>query len=138
MSFFDAAFQIVVGIEAGYVDDPADPGGATKYGISQRAYPNLDIASLTLDEAKAIYQRDYWERCGCDSYGWERALCVFDCAVNQGQGYARALNLKSDSVVNLMAARAVRYANSVEFARFGDGWMRRLFTIMKHAQVTPS
>lgn len=41
-------------------DDPRDPGRLTKYGISQRAYPDVDIRNLTLDKAKDIYYRDWW------------------------------------------------------------------------------
>lgn len=137
MSFFNAAFEIVVGIEAGYVNDPQDPGGETKYGISKRAYPELDIANLTIDQAKEIYRRDYWDRCACDTLSWERALCVFDCAVNQGQGTARALNVQAHDAGNLMARRAVRYAGTAHFDRFGEGWMDRLFKVFKSAQVTP-
>ena len=43
MSNFDTAFGIIVGIEARYVNDPKDPGGEMKYGISKRRYPNEDI-----------------------------------------------------------------------------------------------
>jgi lysozyme family protein len=134
---FDAAFAIVVGVEGGYTNDPQDPGGETKFGISKRAYPELDIANLTIDQAKAIYQRDYWDRCACDTMTWERALCVFDTAVNQGQGTARALNVQSADVPELMAHRAMRYAGTAHFDRFGHGWMKRLFTIFKASQVTP-
>ena len=137
MSYFDAAFEIVVGIEGGYVNDPNDAGGETKYGISKRAYPNVDIKQLTLDEAKAIYLRDYWTHCACDTMPWERALCVFDCAVNQGAGAARSLQVQSATVAELMAERALRYAKSQEFERFGKGWMNRLFNVFKKAQVTP-
>ncbi len=137
MSLFDSAFAIVVGLEGGYVSDPKDPGGETKWGISKRAYPDLDIANLTLEEAKAIYQRDYWDLCGCDSYPWDRALCLFDCAVNQGPSFARSINAASQDAVDLMAERALRYAQTMQFQRFGRGWMRRLFSIMKQAQVTP-
>ena len=41
-------------------NDPRDPGRLTKYGISQRAYPDVDIRNLTKDGAKAIYYRDWW------------------------------------------------------------------------------
>ena len=41
-------------------NDPLDPGGITKYGISQSAYPDLDIANLTYEQAKDIYIRDYY------------------------------------------------------------------------------
>lgn len=137
MSFFLPAFQIVVGIEGGYVADPRDPGGETKFGISKRAYPHTDIANLTLEQAQAIYLRDYWDHCGCDSMPWERALCVFDCAVNEGQNVARALNSQAPDTIRFMAERAVRYAHDRNFGRYGTGWNDRLFTIFKHAQVTP-
>ena len=42
---FDRAFELLIGSEGGYVNDPHDPGGETKYGISKRSYPTLDIAS---------------------------------------------------------------------------------------------
>lgn len=138
MSFFDQAFAIVVGIEAGYVNDVNDPGGETKYGISKRAYPNVDIPQLTLDEARAIYQRDYWNACGCDGYSWEVALVTFDCAVNQGVGAAQALHAASTDAADFQALRALRYAKNPNFDRFGKGWMRRLFTVFKQAQRTPT
>lgn len=137
MSFFEQAFKIVVGEEGGYVNDPRDPGGETKFGISKRAYPNLDIAQLTLEQAQQIYLRDYWDECGCDAMPWERALCVFDMAVNQGQGAARALNHQAHDPGELMAERAVRYATNEHFPIYGKGWMNRLFKVFKVAQVTP-
>ena len=48
--------------EGGYVDNPADPGGETKFGISKREYPDLEIATLTRADAVAIYYRDWWQR----------------------------------------------------------------------------
>jgi len=60
----DERFNIFVTrvLEAeGYLsDDVNDNGGLTKYGISQRAYPNLDIKNITLDDAKNIYYNDYF------------------------------------------------------------------------------
>jgi lysozyme family protein len=46
--------------EGGYVNDPRDPGGETKYGISKRSYPELDIKNLTKEDAKSIYTRDFY------------------------------------------------------------------------------
>ena len=137
MSFFDAAFEQIVGVEGGYTNDPSDLGGETKFGITKRFYPEVDIKNLTLEQAKDIYRRDYWERCGCDLLSWEQALCVFDTAVNQGQGIARALHVQSEDAIDLMTERAMRYAQNPQFQRFGKGWMRRLFKIFKAAQVTP-
>ena len=77
MSNFDRAFRFLIGEEGGYSADPHDPGGETKFGISKRAYPQLDIKSLTLDQAKAIYRRDYWDRLQLDArkYGPALVLC---------------------------------------------------------------
>lgn len=85
---FGRAVEFVLSHEGGYVDDVADPGGRTKYGISQRSYPDLDIANLTRDDAKRIYWRDYWRPLRLDSVviaaGSGLALMVFDGAVNAG------------------------------------------------------
>ena len=53
-------------LEGGYVNDPNDSGGQTKYGISKKAYPDLDIPNLTIAQAMEIYRKDYWDRCKCD------------------------------------------------------------------------
>ena len=74
-----------------YENNPADPGGETAFGISKRAYPNLDIKSLTEDKAKDIYFNDYWLKMHCDSFETKKALCIFDCAVNQGIGVANII-----------------------------------------------
>ena len=62
MQNFPDCIAHVLAAEGGLVNDPQDPGGVTKFGISQRAYPALDIRALSLDDAKAIYQRDNWAR----------------------------------------------------------------------------
>src|SRR5215468_2796972 len=68
MASFDLAVAKTLIREGGarFTDNPDDRGGATKYGISQRAYPNEDIANLTEDQAKAIYKQDYWDRVSGD------------------------------------------------------------------------
>ena len=86
---FVQAVNAVLEHEGGYVNNPDDPGGETKYGISRRTYPNIDIASLTEDDASAIYYRDWWAR-----YGYDRiqdatvAAKVLDLSVNMGPSAA--------------------------------------------------
>lgn len=83
---FDTAFTRLIDSEGGYVNNPADPGGETKFGISKRSYPDLDIANLTLDQAKAVYLRDFWNPLG-DAHPAIKFQC-FDFAVNSGIGTA--------------------------------------------------
>ena len=85
MATFLKAFAVVLAMEGGFVDDKVDPGGRTKYGISQRQYPDLDITNLTLDDAHLIYLRDYWNPLSIGKIGDQRiALEVFEQAVHMG------------------------------------------------------
>lgn len=104
---FDHAFKKTLGYEGGYVNDPDDPGGETKFGVSQRQYPHLDIANLTLQNAKIIYYRDYWLPLKLDCFdgpaGERIAQEIFDTAVNMGTRAAtyiaqRAVNFLGESV----------------------------------------
>jgi lysozyme family protein len=75
--------------EGGYVNDPHDAGGETKYGISKRAFPHLDIKKLTRNDAILIYWKLYWQPIHGDQIvSNELALQVFDMAVNAGTGAA--------------------------------------------------
>ena len=112
MSLFDTCFTQLIGNEGGISNSSDDPGGLTKYGISQRSYPGVDIANLTLDEAKAIYQRDYWDRAQCDRLPAGIAFDVFDTAVNSGIGQAirflqRAVGVADDGVIGPMTLAAI-------------------------------
>jgi lysozyme family protein len=77
--------------EGGYVNSPHDPGGETKYGISKRAYPNEDIANLTVDRAIEIYRNDYWYAIRGYDLPPPLALLVMDHAVNAGVSAASVM-----------------------------------------------
>ena len=149
---FEIAIEAVLAYEGGYVNDPRDPGGETKYGISKRRYPHLAIATLEREDAIAIYRRDYWQATGCEILPPALGIAVFDAAVNQGPKPAvsmlqACLGVASDGVVGFetthaargadvekvlgdyFARRALRYAALSTFDRFGHGWMRRLFGV---------
>lgn len=152
---FDKAVDHIIALEGGYVNDPRDPGGETKYGISKRSYPNEDIKNLTIARAKEIYRRDYWDKCRCDELPPKLAYYVFDAAVNQGVKAAitllqRTVKTKEDGVIGpatikaaqsanveapalYLANRALRYANTNNFAVYGAGWMKRLFLVAESA-----
>jgi lysozyme family protein len=117
------AIQFVLDYEGGYTIDPDDPGGATKFGISQKSYPDLNILDLTLDEAKAIYRRDYWTPCHCDDLPRPLAIAVFDCAVNQGVGEAirlmqKSLAVKDDGEIGPITQYAFKKATIYTAKRF--------------------
>jgi lysozyme family protein len=81
---FLCAVARVLSDEGGYVNLNADPGGETKFGISRRAYPQVDIIELTREQAVAIYYRDFWNGAGYAELPEQAAAKVFDLAVNIG------------------------------------------------------
>jgi lysozyme family protein len=86
---FEEAFDRLIGHEGGYTEGKDDPGGETKFGISKRSYPDLDIRNLTLEDARAIYLRDFWNVIdGADTFEGSLMFQVFDMAVNSGPGNA--------------------------------------------------
>lgn len=148
-TFFDTCFEKLINHEGGYVSDSRDPGGETKFGISKRAYPDLDIAALTVEQAKTIYKRDYWDRARCDELPPAVAFQVFDTAVNSGIGQAirflqRAVGVADDGVAGALTINAVRRLDveslvarfngqRLEFMTklstwdvYGKGWARRI------------
>lgn len=145
---FHQAVEFVLSEEGGYSNDPQDPGGETNFGISKRAYPGLNIASLTRSEAVEIYRRDYWDRLPALPPGI--AVAVFDFAVNAGisrsiKTLQAAVGVNADGVVGpitraalgqlsdsavlalFSAERALFYAGLPGFGRYGRGWLRRTF-----------
>ena len=122
---FNAAIERVLANEGGYSNDPVDAGGETKFGICKRSYPNLDIKNLTIDEAKIIYYRDFWEpHLYAEFASFELAEKVFDLAVNVGSSKAhmllqRALRavgnpVKEDGVLGKITLAAVNASNANE------------------------
>lgn len=82
---FERAIDYVLANEGGYVFDKNDPGGETKFGISKRSYPRLNIRALSVDEAKKIYYCDYWLKGKFEQIPDENvATQVFDLSVNLG------------------------------------------------------
>ena len=77
----------------------ADLGGATAYGITWQTLKSAhkagivahdDICKLTVDEAKAIYRKNFWDRYGWEQLEWPVCLCCLDCCINHG-GFASIL-----------------------------------------------
>lgn len=92
MADFAAAIGFVLANEGGYTPGAAgDPGGETKYGISKRSYPDLDITNLTQDAAAMLLQRDFWRFSGLGSQ--RIATKLFDEYVNSKHHAIRVAQL---------------------------------------------
>ena len=143
--------------EGGYVNDPTDNGGETNYGISKRAYPDVDIFKLTEDDAIDIYWKDYWVRGKCDSVPKQLQAIYFDMCVNfgisgaikvlQATAKSKGSDIKVDGKIgpntikaiknlNLERVRAFRVLkfakiviNKPEQMKFWFGWYRRSLKI---------
>ncbi len=90
--------------------DPADPGGTTRFGISQRAYPNVDLTKLDRAGAMKIYL-DIWIEAGCDDLPWPLDLVHFDTYFNMTHKAARQLLAasKGDAISYLLHRQLVYY-----------------------------
>ena len=85
MKSFKEIIEKVLGHEGGYVNDPKDLGGETKYGITKRFYPDIDIKNLTIEQAKDIYKKDYWDKNKVESLPQNLWHIYFDMCVNMGK-----------------------------------------------------
>lgn len=150
MATFEVAIDELLLQEGGYVNDPQDKGGETKYGISKRSFPHVDIASLTVEEAKEIYRQVYWQFESVESQAVANKL--LSMSVHFGLSTAvrllqNILRVTSDGIFGpkslaatngmypamllqeLRIASAVRYATIVSKdtsqLKYINGWMRR-------------
>lgn len=140
--------------EGGWSDDPDDRGGKTKYGISKSAHPDVDIESLTWEQAKVIYETEYWRRFGCDRMPDRVNVVLFDAAVNHGGTTAVTLlqeivGAHMDGIVGVrtiervcaanaparrLIARRLAYYEAIiadrpSQAKFRDGWYNRMVSL---------
>lgn len=165
---FDKAFERVVGHEGGYQNDRADRGNwtsgvigkgeqkGTKFGISAMSYPDVDIKNLTVEQAKAIYKRDFWDKLGMDRFKPAMQFQLFDAAINHGwintvKILQRALGLTDDGIIGpktiaavnakdlhdmlmLFLAYRLDFFTAINtFATYGRGWVRRVANNLKLA-----
>ncbi len=123
---FDSAAAYVVDVLEGGGRLIEDQGGLTRWGISARAHPGLDIARLTRDQALEIYRRSYWLPICADRLPRPLALLLFDAAVNLGPAQAvvllqRVLSVADDGVIGPVTLEAVRTMPLAELlARYSE------------------
>lgn len=157
MDKFDKVMDFILAEEGGYVNNPADPGGETNFGISKRQYPGVDIKKLDKDQAKLIYLADYWVFIHGDELPLPVALLMMDAAVNMGPSSAvhllqDTLKIQSDGrmgpvtiselrkissltpfIAEFTAIRFFEYSEMTNFRAFGLGWSRRVARCMAAA-----
>jgi lysozyme family protein len=110
---FNTIINKTLSAEGGYVNDKVDKGGETKFGISKRSYPNVDIFALTLEEAIAIYKRDFWDNQPYkDIHDVAISGKLFDMAVNMG--------IKNAIIILQRALRACGKTDIVDDGIMGD------------------
>ncbi|MDX2350637.1 MAG: glycosyl hydrolase 108 family protein [Porticoccus sp.] len=156
---FLLAVTEILDLEGGYVNDPLDPGGETNFGISHRQYPQLDIKSLTCEQAVDIYWRDYWLATHCHQLPPAFAVFLFGSAVNHRLKTAHrflqlGLGVAPDGVIGpvtiaaahnaldpsrnlaIMFSHRAKLYHSLVIAdsaksRFIRGWYKRLFLLQQ-------
>ena len=125
---FLTAFEKLLKHEGGYSDHSADPGGKTRYGVTEAVAREAgyrgDMRELPLDLAQRIYKDKYWDAMQAEALPVDVRYIVFDGAVNSGitqsaKWLQRACGVKDDGVVGPATIRA---ANSLA----SDGLKRRI------------
>lgn len=150
---FDKAFERLIGHEGGYVNDPADPGGETMYGITKRVAVEYGytgpMKSLSLGQAKDIARKQYWDKVSANKFPGAIAFELFDMAYNHGvsrsakilqaavgvpddgiigpKTIAATQKLSTAAVLMLINAERIDFYTSLgTWASFGKGWARRV------------
>jgi lysozyme family protein len=121
---FDACLTHTLKYEGGYVDHPADPGGATNLGITlatlrawrDKPVSKVDVRALTKSEAGAIYRNKYWNAVRGDDLPKGVDLVVFDWGVNSGPNAAikalqKVVGVTPDGYIGAVTLREVAKAN---------------------------
>jgi lysozyme family protein len=155
---FDQAFDALLKHEGGFSNHAADPGGATRFGITEAVAREVgyrgDMRELPLELAQRIYKDRYWDAVRADELPVSVRYAVFDAAVNSGVGQAtrwlqRAVGTRDDGVIGPMTLLAAKQSNPEALARrylsqrlrfmadltnwpaFGRGWARRIADLLE-------
>jgi len=119
----DQAIGLMIRLEGGYSNNPADPGGATKYGITQRTLDAVrskialqlpaSVFNLTEDQAYVIYRAVDWDVIQGDALPSTLAPLVLNAAVNMGEPEAvrllqECLGVHQDGLVGPGTLAAVK------------------------------
>lgn len=140
--------------DGGYTDDPTDRGGATKWGVSEKAHPELaPISDLTFEDACNVYYKDYWQvynhflgfPLDLDEVPLDLAVTIFDTGVNLGPrrayGFWRvSVDQKAKDLTKAMLGLRDKYYFDLvtlhaDQKRFYNGWVNRMNDLKKYVDV---
>lgn len=155
--FFERAIVYLMTVEGGYSNHPKDPGGETKYGISKKAFPKLNIKKVTKAQAKRLYETHYWRPCFHPAMSYRIAVITFDGCVHLGVGEGikqlqKALGVPADGVIGKSTVRSITrldpqelalrmlslrnesYRKLPQYKTFRRAWLSRLFQLAFNAE----
>ena len=161
---FETIMHHVFEYEGGYVDHPSDPGGATNMGITfntlkswrKRPITKQDVKNLTKQEAKEIYEANYWNAVRGSELPSGLDLVVMDAGVNSGprrsvRWLQAALGVDDDGIIGPITLDAARRYQGEDLIRavlqvrrdfvrslrtypvFGRGWENRINSVENRA-----
>ena len=131
MSYFEKAFNKTLGFEGGYSDHENDKGGKTNFGITSSVAKahGYDVETLTLNQAKNIYENSFWRK-EFDDFNEKIACFLFDCNVNHGY---KGMSIILQRSVNYLTRDNIKvdgYAGNITYSRASKLNENRLFTIL--------
>ena len=116
--------------------DSADPGGETKWGISRRFHPTVDVKNLTQEEAADIYYSEYWVPSGACLADFPNCVAILDTAVNDGVSRCLSWGGSPFDLDSLLLNRTMYYIQIVKknpaLQKFLGGWMSRVSDLKKY------
>ena len=138
--------------DGGYTNDPDDAGGCTKWGLSERANPDLiPIADCSIGQATQVYYDRYWRAydkflilpLNLDGVPLGLSAAIFDTGVNLGVNrsynfYCTVAKTK-DPVKNLLGLRDKYYFDLVsgkpDQQKYYKGWVARMVDLKKFIEI---
>lgn len=155
---FAAAFEKLLKHEGGYSDHRDDPGGKTRYGVTEAVAREVgyrgDMRELPLDLAQRIYKERYWDAVQAEQLPADVRYIIFDGAVNSGvvqsaKWLQRACGVKDDGAIGPQTIRAANalhpdglkrrilaqrlrfMATLSNWPAFGRGWVNRIADLLE-------
>jgi len=120
---FDQSFDWLIKHEGTkYITD--SNGYGAKFGINEKANPDVDVKNLTIDQAKSIYKKKYWDAVDGDNLSAinpKLALAAFDLAALAGPSVAKRITAQSNGDLNKFMELRQSFLNSIKSEKLNKG-----------------